>query len=194
MNERTGILGGAFNPPHNGHLALARGAVRRFGIERLIVLVSERPGHKDVDLDAATRLRLARLAFQDIPGAEVVLDEHAYTADAVADGRYRDAWFVIGADELAAFHSWKNPERVLDEVRLAVGTRPGFPRDRLERMLAELRRDRIVLFELDEPVDISSTTVRERAARREPIDDLVPPAVAKIVRELGLYRAKTGLH
>ena len=63
-----GLLGGTFNPPHNGHVALARAAEEELGLADLVVLVAERPGHKEVDLDAPTRLRLARAAF---PGRRV---------------------------------------------------------------------------------------------------------------------------
>ena len=61
----TGLLGGTFNPPHNGHLALARAAQEHFDHDELAVLVAERPGHKEVQLDAGTRLKLAQAAFPD---------------------------------------------------------------------------------------------------------------------------------
>jgi nicotinate-nucleotide adenylyltransferase len=192
---KTGILGGVFDPPHLGHLALARGAVERLGLDRLLVLVASRPGHKGVVLDAPTRLRLARAAFQDVPGAEVRPDDHVFTIDLVAGGGLRDALFIVGADELVAFPTWKEPERVLDEVRLAVGTRPGYPRERLEAAIAELgRAERIQLFELDEPRDISSTEVRELAAAGESVDGLVPAAVAELIEAERLYRPGARLH
>ena len=187
--NRLGILGGAFDPPHNGHLALARGAVEHFRLERVVVLVAGRPGHKEVVLDAPTRLRLARAAFADVPGATVVLDEHARTIDALADGRYDGAVLIVGADEFAGFLAWKEPDRVLEHVRLGVGTRPGHGGERLEQVLRKLQRpDRVEFFELDEPVDLSSTEIRQRAARGERIDDLVPPAVARLVSALGSYQ------
>jgi nicotinate-nucleotide adenylyltransferase len=192
---RTGILGGVFDPPHLGHVALARGAVDRFGLDRLLVLVASRPGHKGVVLDAPTRLRLAEAAFADIPGADVRADGHAFTIDLVADGGLRDALFVLGADELVAFPTWKEPERVLDEVRLAVGTRPGYPRERLEAVIAELGRpERIELFDLDEPRDISSTEVRDLAAAGLPVRGLVPAGVAELIEEERLYRQGAWLH
>ena len=191
----TGILGGVFDPPHNGHVALARAAIGRFGLDRLLVLVNDRPGHKGVALDGSTRLDLALAAFGELPEAEVSLDEHPYTIDLLAGGSFRDALFIVGADELAGFPTWKEPERVLDEVRLAVGTRPGHAREPLEAVLAQVRRpDRVELFDLPEPVDISSTEVRDRVARGERIDDLVPPAVARLIEERGLYRGATELH
>ena len=190
----TGILGGVFDPPHNGHLALARAAIEHFGLDRLLVLVAARPGHKGVVLDGPTRLRLARAAFAGLPGAEISLDDHPFTIDLVEGGRFRDARFILGADELAAFSSWKEPERVLDEVRLAVGTRPGHPRALLDAVIAKLRRpDRIELFELVEPLEIASTEIRERAARGEPIDHLVPVPVAELISARRLYRPERQL-
>ena len=73
-----GLYGGAFDPPHRGHVELARRAREELGLERIIVLVAASPGHKHVDTPAATRLRLAQAAF---PDDEVVLDEHARTVD-----------------------------------------------------------------------------------------------------------------
>ena len=183
----VGVLGGAFDPPHDGHVALARAAVEQLGLGRLLVLVVADPGHKDVVTPAATRVELARLAFADVPGAEVELDPHARTVDSLEARALEDAVFVLGADELVAFPSWKRPERVLELARLAVATRPGVPDERLRETIARLPApDRISYFELS-PVSVSSTQVRERVARGEPIDDLVPPAVAKEIARLGLY-------
>jgi nicotinate-nucleotide adenylyltransferase len=191
-----GVYGGVFDPPHNGHLALARGALEQFGLERLVVLVVAAPGHKNVELDAGTRLRLAEAAFGDLPGVEVRLDEHARTIDSVraAGEELRDAIFVLGADEFADLGDWKEPDELLEHVRLAVGTRLGFPRERLEPVLASLRRpERVSFFEI-EPVDVSSRELRRRAAAGAPIDADVPAGVADLVGKLGLYRRDAGLH
>jgi nicotinate-nucleotide adenylyltransferase len=180
----TGILGGTFDPPHNGHVALARAALERLPIDRLVVLVAARPGHREVVADAESRLRLARAAFAGLP-AEIVLDENPFTVDAVRGGRFGDALFIVGADEGAAFPRWKEPEELLRWVRLAVGTRSGYTPPDLERY-----GDRIVSFELVSP-QISSSEVRDRIARGEPVDELVPPAVEEAIRKLGLYRGYT---
>ena len=181
----TGILGGTFDPPHNGHVALARAALARLPISRLLVLVAAEPGHRPVVADAESRLLLAEAAFGDLPAA-VELDENPFTVDAVRGGRFGDAVFVLGADEGAAFPSWKEPDEVLRWVRLAVGTRSGYPPPDLARY-----GDRVVSFELDSP-DVSSTEVRERISCGEPVDDLVPAAVAKAIRERRLYGGYTG--
>jgi nicotinate-nucleotide adenylyltransferase len=181
----TALLGGAFNPPHNGHVALARAAREHFDFDDLAVLVAVRPGHKEVQLDADTRFRLARAAF---PDARVELDPHERTVDMLKEQEWDAPLFLIGADQFAEFLTWKDPEGVLERARLGVATRPGFPQEKLEAIRRQLSHgDRVEFFEL-EPVPISSRDVRDRVARGESIDGLVPPAVAELISALGLYR------
>jgi nicotinate-nucleotide adenylyltransferase len=177
-----GILGGRFDPPQHGHVALARAALELLPIDKLIVLVAQQPGHREVLADPEARLHMAQAAFAGLGPVEVVLDPYAYTVDAVRGGRFGDAVFVVGADEGTDFPTWKDPDEVLRWVRLAVGTRSGYPQPELERF-----GDRVSYFELESP-PVSSTAVRERVAAGKPLDDLVPPAVAEVIEELGLYR------
>src|SRR6266516_2164333 len=121
----VGVLGGTFDPPHNGHVALAREAVHHFGLTRLLVRVVAAPGHRSVTAGAEDRLALAKLAFVDVPAAEVTLDEHARTVDSIEALHLVDPIFLIGADELTSFPSWKDPDRVLELARLGVAIRPG---------------------------------------------------------------------
>jgi nicotinate-nucleotide adenylyltransferase len=181
----TGLLGGTFNPPHNGHLALARAARDHFGLDELVVLVAERPGHKEVQLDAETRLKLAQAAFPDY---EVEPDPHERTVDMLRAGDWSEPLFLIGADQFVDFLTWKDPEGVLALARIGVATRPGYPRERLDAVLQRVSRpDRVEMFEI-EPVPISSREIRDRVSRGESIDGLVPPGVAELIRSLGLYR------
>jgi nicotinate-nucleotide adenylyltransferase len=181
----TGLLGGTFNPPHNGHLALARAAQDHFDVGELAILVAARPGHKEVQLDADTRLRLTRAAF---PDHEVELDPYERTVDLLKSGRWQNPLVLVGADAFADFMSWKDPDGVLERARLGVATRPGYPRERLDAVLAQLAlAERVELFEI-EPLLISSRDIRDRVARGEAIDELVPPAVAELIGSLGLYR------
>ena len=180
----TTLLGGTFNPPHDGHVALARTAEEQFGDE-VVVLVAARPGHKEVRLDAETRLELARAAF---PGHEVELDPYGRTVDLLETERWRDPLFVIGADEFSEFLTWKDPEGVIALARLAVATRPGYPRERLQAVLDRLSQpERVQFFEI-EPLPISSEEIRDRVARGESIERLVPRAVAELIEQRGLYR------
>jgi nicotinate-nucleotide adenylyltransferase len=176
----VGLFGGAFDPPHRGHVELARAAKRELGLDRLIVLVAADPGHKSVATPAGVRLRLAQAAF---PDDDVRLDEHPHTVDTLrAHAEWVDSVFVIGADQFAGFLAWKEPDEVLRLARLAVATRPGFPRERLDEVLAELAQpDRVLFFEI-EPAEVASSTLRERFVEQD-----VPAAVAEIIHRDHLY-------
>lgn len=185
----TGLLGGAFDPPHTGHVLLAEAAVRRFGLDRLLVLVVADPAHKRVETPVEERLGLARAAFEGVPAAEVRGDDHPYTVDSLRAGGFDPAAtvFLVGADEFASFPSWKEPDAILELVRLGVATRPGSPPERLEPVLEALRHpDRVELFEIP-ALAVSSSDLRSRLARGASVDDLVPAPVARRIVERGLY-------
>ena len=175
-----GIFGGAFDPPHRGHVELARRAKSELGLDKLIVLVAGDPAHKHVETPAEVRLRLAQAAF---PTDEVVLDGHARTIETLrAHPEWADPVFLIGADQFCDFLSWQEPDEVLGRTRIAVATRPGFPPERLDAVLAALRQpDRVLFFEI-EPIPTSSSDLREQF-----VDADVPSAVADIIRRDGLY-------
>ena len=181
----TVLYGGAFDPPHLGHVAVADAARERLETPRLVVLVSERPVHRDVVAPVEFRLVLARAAFQ---GDDVHLDPYPRTVDLLRRESFPDPIFVIGADQFAGFLSWKEPEEVLTLARLAVATRPGFPQLALDDVLERLGHpDRVLFFEI-EPNAAASRDVRALAAAGEPLDGLVPAAVAELLRERNPYR------
>ena len=169
------ILGGVFDPPHLGHIALAEGARDQLGADRLLVLVAARPGHKGVVADAASRLRLAEAALGRF--GDVRLDDHPYTVDFLRDERLDDAVFVLGSDEWAAFPTWKEPDEVRRLARIAVGARPGYPPPEGD----------IELLRIDQH-PISASEIRARVAAGESIGHLVPAEVAEEIERLGLYR------
>ena len=171
------IFGGRFDPPHLGHVALARTAVERFGIDELHVTVVADAAHKPSAAPAADRLEMARLAFAELD-ARVELEQHRYTVDALEAAGYDDPIFLIGADELVALPTWKEPERLLELARLGVATRPGYA--------PATASPRIKLFEL-EPHPVSSSELRERVRNGGPIDGLVAPGVARYIAEHRLY-------
>jgi nicotinate-nucleotide adenylyltransferase len=161
-------------------VALARAALEQLPIEKLVVLVEERPGHRGVVADADARLRMARAAFEGLGPVEVVPDPNPFTVDTVRGGRFGDALFVVGADQGGAFDTWKDPDEVLRWVKLAVGTRAGHPQPKFPD------DERFRFFTLDSP-PVSSSDVRERVAAGEPIGDLVPAGVAQVIEQEGLY-------
>jgi len=192
----VGFLGGTFDPPHLGHVALARTAVEALSLERLLVMVVAVPPHKAAVTDAEIRFRLATAAFEGVPRVELSRYEierggPSYTVETArwARGEFEDPVWIVGADEFADFPTWRDPDGVLDNVRLAVATRPGYGRARLDEVLAGLRRpDRVTFFDLA-PIPISSRDIRVRAGRGESLEGLVPPLVASEIEALGLYRA-----
>lgn len=189
----TGLFGGAFDPPHHGHVAVARGALDQLGLERLLVLVTEQPGHRSVTTPPALRLQLAEVAFSELPRTTVELDPFPRTVDLLrARPELGDPVVVVGADQLAAFATWKEPAEVLRRATLAVAARPGVDEELVQAARSAFSgRARIREFAVEQ-VPVSSSELRARVSRGEPIDGLVPPAVASLVRELGLYRAARG--
>ena len=187
VTPRVGILGGAFDPPHVGHVALAVAGTEWFSLDRLLLRVVADPGHKDVETPADVRLELARLAFASVEQAEVALDPSARTVDSLEALALDDPVFLVGADEFAAFLGWKEPERVLELARLGVAARPGVDDERLRRVLDALSRpERVTFFPLD-PHPVSSTELRRRAASGASLEGLVPPGVEAAIARLGLY-------
>jgi nicotinate-nucleotide adenylyltransferase len=182
----TVLYGGAFDPPHLGHVAVADAAREHFRVEQVVILVSERPGHRETQASAEDRLALARAAF---PRDEVRLDPYPRTVELLRAERFHDPVFVVGADQFANFLSWAEPDEVLDRATLAVATRPGFPREELDAVLAHLvRPDRVVFLDI-EPNPAASTVIRAGSAR-----DDVPPAVAQLIEERGLYVRDARIH
>jgi nicotinate-nucleotide adenylyltransferase len=203
-----GILGGSFNPPHLGHLALARQARDQLGLERVLLMPLHTPSHKAGGEDPGPehRLEMCRLAAADEPGVETCELEvrragTSYTADTLSEihDRHPEAelTFIVGADTARTLPSWHRPEVVMALARVAVAGRPGT--DGVE-VLDALRTvapagiggaakgsPGVVFLTLD-PVAASSSLARERVAAGEPVEDLLAPAVAGYIAEHGLYR------
>lgn len=183
----VGLYGGSFDPPHRGHVELARRAKEQLGLGPLRVLVSADPGHKRVETPAEVRLRLAEAAF---PDDDVVLDEYPRTIDLLrAHPEWDDPIFLIGADQFRDFLSWKEPEEILRRARIAVATRPGFPQEQLASVLSRLEHpERVLFFEID-PTPVASRELRERLACGADVGPEVPSAVGDVIRAEGLYRS-----
>lgn len=185
MSGRLGLYGGAFDPPHRGHVELARVAKQALGLDRLLVLVAADPAHKHVETPGSVRLALAQAAF---PDDEVLVDGYARTIDLLrAHPEWDGATLVIGADQFADFLAWKEPDEVLRRVRLAVATRPGYPQAALDAVLDRLEQPhRVEFFEL-EPIPLASSELRGRLARGEDVRGDVPPEAADLIRRDALY-------
>jgi nicotinate-nucleotide adenylyltransferase len=207
-----GVLGGTFDPIHFGHLTTAQAAQTALQLDRVRFVPAAHPPHRTDSprADGYHRLEMIRLAIGDEPDWEVSDYEleragPSYTADTLAalhhDGfEPSDLFFITGADAFAEIATWHRYPAVLDAAHFVVVRRPGTSLDGLHERLPELvarmttptdrpdlGRPRIIL--IDAPTaDVSSTTIRHRISRGEPIDGLVPPAVAAYIAQNQLYR------
>jgi nicotinate-nucleotide adenylyltransferase len=204
-----GILGGTFNPPHRGHVALARHARAELGLERVLLIPANSPPHKPArreDPGPEHRLEMCRLAVSAIAGLsasgiEIERGGASYTVDtleAIHDQcPEAELTFIVGADIARTLPSWREPARLLELARLAVAERAGLDdrdaREALRASAARLRsvggsEQRVTFLTMGE-IAVSSSLVRERVAAGAPIAELVGEPVASYIAEHGLYRA-----
>jgi nicotinate-nucleotide adenylyltransferase len=190
--ERIGLIGGTFDPPHTGHLSMAREARRALELDRVLFSVAPRPPHKLHEPTSALdhRVRMVEIAIQNEDGLAVTHIEEAhetsYTVDFLRACRMRtraDLYFIMGADSLAELATWKEPEEILRLASLVV-----FPRHDIAMRLDVPGPAALVMFEHPR-IDVSSTAVREGIASGREMNGAVPPGVAAYAREHGLYRA-----
>jgi nicotinate-nucleotide adenylyltransferase len=194
---RLGILGGSFDPPHLAHLAIASEACHALRLERVLFVPAAAPPHKGVGerTSAEVRLEMTSLAIDDdlrftVSGIEIERGL-VYSVDTLRALRERHAGhalvFIMGSDSLLQLETWHEPEELLSLCSLAVSPRPGDAPEAIAAAAARWGDFRVTL--LDVPLlDVSSSTVRERAAQGRPIRYLVPQRVEQYVLETGLYR------
>ncbi|HTC71306.1 MAG TPA: nicotinate-nucleotide adenylyltransferase [Solirubrobacteraceae bacterium] len=200
-----GILGGTFNPPHLGHIALARHALDELALDRVLLVPAHTSPHKSGAAHASAaqdpgpehRLRMCQLAIEDVDGlgvCDIELERGglSYTVDTLtaihANNPDAALTLIVGSDTASTISSWRRPQRLLELAQLAVAARAGAGR---ERVLDALEGARVRFLEMP-AVAVSSSLVRERVARGEAIEDLVGAAVARYIEENGLYRARAG--
>jgi nicotinate-nucleotide adenylyltransferase len=195
------VLGGTFNPPTLGHLAIAGHAREQLGLERVLLMPAGSPPHKRIDEDPGSqrRLEMCRLLVRGAEGLAVCALETeregpSYTVDTLRELHVRhpeaELTFIVGADVASTLPSWREPPALLELATLAVAQRPGSDRGEVLSALASLGASKRVRF-LDAPlIDVSSSRARERAAAGEPIERLVGADVADYVAEHALYGAR----
>jgi nicotinate-nucleotide adenylyltransferase len=197
---RVGILGGAFNPPHIGHLTCAQEAFVQLELDTVVFMpVGEAP-HRRIPEDpgAEARLRMVELAVDGdarLGVSRVELDRAgpSYTSETLALLRERspddELVLILGGDQAAALPAWHEPGRVLELARVAVAERSGYERERIADAVAAVPgANRIEFFDMPR-IEVSSSWIRRRAAAAEPIRYLVPDKVANFIGAQSLYGA-----
>ena len=204
MAKRIALYGGSFNPIHNGHLIVARLIAERLDLDRVILLPSKRPPHKQTQdlLDAAHRAEMVKLAIHDEPPFEfsdfdMTREGPSYTIDTVA--HFRDVLgpdvelhWIIGADSLAELSAWHRAGELIHACRIITAARRGSDEIEWQRVGTLLTDEQITHLKagiLQTPViDISSTDIRDRVRCGRSIRYLVPDPVREYIEQHGLYR------
>ena len=184
---KIGILGGTFNPIHNGHIKIAQLAKQEYHLDKVIFLTSGNPPHKRNDkiLDASIRHIMVKKAILGTDGFfaddyEVNREEYSYTLNTMIHYRelYPDdeIYFIIGGDSLRDFHKWYKPEEILKQCKILAY-------DRGEDVKADFAQMIHGDF-----LDISSTQIRKMVKNGQDISALVPAAVGEFIEKYMLYR------
>jgi nicotinate-nucleotide adenylyltransferase len=194
---RVGLMGGTFDPIHQGHLEAAAAALDCARLDEVLLVPAGKPPHKSgTRASAADRLAMSRLAASGRPGIgvwdwEALRSGPSYTVDTLRAFREErpadEPFLILGWDAARDIRTWRDPDEVLRLATLVVVGRPGLEPPTPEALrLAGIDPERAIPCVTLTP-DVAATTVRRRAATGEPLGDLVPPAVLDYIRERGLY-------
>lgn len=211
--RKIGILGGTFDPAHEGHLAVARTVLARCSLDLVLFVPAFAPPHKERSLTPfGHRLAMLEAAVGDDPGLSVSLLEAerpapSYTVDTLREMHRRlgprQLYLIIGADMFAEIRLWYRYSELFRLAHLIVVARPGFSLDDMAARVAALpgsfhpdpagrvwlREDGFRIFYLpDMAIQVSSSQVRALLAQGKPVAGLVPPPVLEYIRQHGLYR------
>ncbi len=205
--KKIGILGGTFNPIHNGHLALASAAMEQYGLEEVWLMPSKLPPHKShfAMLSEEHRLTMTQLAAKTnekfrVSDFELAREGLTYTSDTLEllKEEYPEIrfYFIIGGDSLVNFLSWWRPERILELATLLAAGRTGYEAEQVEKATSDLRERfpeaEIGTVELSD-YPISSNEIREAFFTGEPerVKQYLPDRVYAYIQEHRLFSKVT---
>jgi nicotinate-nucleotide adenylyltransferase len=181
------ILGGTFDPVHNAHLAMARAALEHLSAEKVLFIPTGDPAYRAAPVASAKhRVTMLELAIAgepryDIDERELDAGASGYTVDTLRSlraeiGRQVPLYFLMGADQFEKLASWHKPEELKNLASIGLFARPGFKSADPGVKVIPMR-----------PMAISASEIRQRAARRENVADVVPSSVANYIRKHKLY-------
>lgn len=193
---KIGVLGGTFDPPHCGHIALARAAKEALQLDEVIFVPANRNPLKRGRQQSPARHRLAmvKLAIEDQPefsvsDIEIARGGSSYAVDTITQLRLvkpGDYWFVVGSDAVKHLGLWKDPQRLLRLCRLAVAVRPPeSPADVISRLSPEVAA-KVDIINMP-PCEVSATQIRDALRRGIVPKGKVPAKVLQYVLENRLY-------
>lgn len=205
--KRIGIMGGTFNPIHNGHLAIAEGAREQFFLEKVLFIPSGVPYMKDLQAVLPIRIRceMTALAISDNPYfalsdleiSDAEQGKNTYTFETLQKLRRMDPeaayYFILGADSLQDMEHWKNPELIFQNCTILAAVRGAEEETPLQDNLAgqiqylqEKYQASIAMLKM-EAMELSSTQIRRCIKEGKSIQKMVPKAVASYIQDHHLY-------
>ena len=202
---KVGILGGTFDPIHNGHLILAQEALEAFGLDKILLIPTGLSYFKEGTgvTDPMVRLEMTREAAKDNPRFEVsdieaIRPGNTYTADTLAELKKNNPedsyYYIVGADTLVMMSLWRNPQAIFEKAAIiAAGREEQVAAEGLADEIRKLQEkyDVTILPLAARQIDISSTDIRKRCREGKSIRYLVPDAVRWYIEQKGLYRNGT---
>lgn len=192
---RIGILGGTFDPPHAGHLALAHAARDQLKLDEVILMPANRNPHKSAKATIPKhRFEMVKLAVEGEPGLaasdlEITRGGLSYTVETLAElamAQPAEYWWILGADALRDFGTWKQPERILRLARLAAAVRPPMSETDVRARLSGELKEHVDIVRMN-AMDVSSTDLRSRLERKQTVNPWIAPRVLRYIQEHRLY-------
>lgn len=197
---KIGILGGTFNPIHFGHLLLGETAYEQFQLDKVLVIPTKDPDYRVIssNISKEHRTHMIQMSIDDNPHFEYSDIElrrkgHTYTIDTLKELKEAspkdDFYFIMGADSLYQFHTWKNPQSILEYATILVAARDGAGYGSIESQIAYLtERFGGNIYAIHSfALEISSHNIRKRIRNHASIRYLLPANVARYIEEQGLY-------
>ena len=192
---KIGILGGTFNPPHNGHLRLAESVAEELKLDKVLIIPSCVPPHKIAGspVNSEIRLQMCRLMFDkpifQVSDIEIKREGKSYTVDTLrqlkSENPDDEFYFMMGSDMLSTFNQWYKWEEILTLATICgVSRKNGYKPD-LSGYTEEQKR-KIIYLDI-EPVELSSTEIRSAIKNNEDTSAFICPALAEFIKAKGLY-------
>lgn len=198
--KKIGILGGTFNPIHNGHLLIAENAYEEFGLDSVWIMPAHIPPHKPDRpiLDDTLRFEMVRLAVENVPyfvasDFELQSGRVSYTSETLTQLCHlypeNEYYFIMGADSLYTIEEWHCPAQIFSMVHILVAARDdaGIPELKKRADFLMDKYDAHISILSVPKLEISSTMIRKRAACHKSVRYFVPDSVAEFIKEHHLY-------
>ena len=201
--RKVGIMGGTFDPIHIGHLILGENAYLQFGLDKVVFMPSGNPPHKKdreggTDLQRMDMVKLAIASNTHFEISDIEMNEEGYTYTyrtlerLVKEHPDTEYYFIIGADSLFYFDSWKNPQRIADACTLVVATRNHTSDEKLDEKIEFVRKlFNAKIEKLDtENIDCSSSQIRSWIKEGHTVKYYVPDTVINYIHTYHVYTDK----